>query len=435
MEIFNGVIKYKVDLPMVENDKDYWYCERLLNEAFLELDHHGKGPVQINVPIDYGVFAIDNTFTTEKLPKINVVERIIANSSEEKWKEKKEELKKYSKIILIYGQNNPISDEEKQKVDKFARKYNCIIASEKISNFSNEYSLDTGAVCRILSKEQMNKLAPDLVIVINGNYVSTLKGKLKAISKNFKSWLVSEEGMLQDQFENLSNIFECKTSEFLDKITTEEDIKNNKTYLNEWKNVVDKFKVPKLEYSNLYAMRELFENIPENSILNLSNSLTPRNASLFELKNKIPVYCNRGVNGIDGSMSTFIGQSYVTDKLGFLVIGDLSFFYDMNALWNRYLKKNLRIMLNNNQGAALLHFTTGVKNIPTLNNAIAAEHFSTAKGWGESQGFEYLCSHNKEEFDESLKKFINKDSDKPILFEVFTDKAKIKKTIKNIIKK
>ena len=79
-------------------------------------------------------------------------------------------------------------------------------------------------------------------------------------------------------------------------------------------------------------------------------------------------------------------------------------------------------MLNNNEGAALFHFNQGVKYFPTLNQNVAAEHFATAKGWVENQGFIYLSSKNKEEFDRNLEIFLSEDVDKPIFFEVFTHK-------------
>ena len=277
-----------------------------------------------------------------------------------------------------------------------------------------------------MSEEQIEKLMPEIVINVNGNYLSNLKAKLKANKKRFRSWLISEEGVVEDQFKNLTDIFECTSIEFLDKMQNlAGDVKNDKSYLKTWKEEVQKFEIPdELEYSNLYTVKKLFEKIPENAILNLANSTTPRISNLFDLNKNVPVYCNRGTNGIDGSMSAFIGQSAVTDKLSFLVIGDLSFFYDMNALWNRYVGKNIRIMLNNNEGATLFHFNQGLKQLPTLNNTIAAEHFAKAKGWVESQGFKYLSASNKEEFDKNLEEFVKDNSDTPVFFEVFTDKAK-----------
>ena len=180
--------------------------------------------------------------------------------------------------------------------------------------------------------------------------------------------------------------------------------------------------IPDFQYSNLYTVKTLMKHIPKNSILHLGNSTTIRIAQLFELDESVEVYCNRGVNGIDGCVSTFVGQACVTDKLCFLIVGDLTFFYDMNALWNRYLGSNVRIMLNNNGGAALFHFNQGLDRYPTLNLNVAAEHNGTAKGWAESRGFSYLAARTKAEFDMAIDEFVSPESKKPIFLEVFTSK-------------
>lgn len=51
VNIFESVTKKSVNLPVVRGGNDRWYCERLINEALSELDHHGTGPVHINIPI------------------------------------------------------------------------------------------------------------------------------------------------------------------------------------------------------------------------------------------------------------------------------------------------------------------------------------------------------------------------------------------------
>lgn len=61
----------------------------------------------------------------------------------------------------------------------------------------------------------------------------------------------------------------------------------------------------------------------------------------FPIDQTIECYSNVGAFGIDGGLSTLIGQSIVTDKLCFMIIGDLAFFYDMNSLSIR----NIKIML------------------------------------------------------------------------------------------
>ena len=452
INLFKTVIKYSVSLPMIKDEKDEWYCKRLLNEAFLELNHHGTGPVQINVPIENGMLAIGNEFTTEKLPEIKEIVRYDINTDSKSLEERFKELKG-KKVLIIYGQDSFVSKERISKLEKIAKNYNCIISVDKLSNIHCHGSIETSrAHVNAKVSGNVQELLPDVVITIAGNVAWDGKFSLKRYGNSFEHWIINSNGKVQDYYKNLTAIFEMTTDDFIN-IMSKYDVDNANDYYNLWKEKTDSFNMPEFEYSNLYATNQLMKKIPAKSILNLANSTTIRIAQYFDLDNSIEVFCNRGVNGIDGCVSAFIGQSAVSDKLSFLIVGDLTFFYDMNALWNRYVGKNVRIMLVNNEGASLFHFNQGLQKYPTLNENVAAEHFSTAKGWVESQGIKYLSAKNKEEFDKNIEEFIKGDSDKPVFFEVFTHKEidaklqkeffeanmnssdKLKKGIKSAIKK
>ena len=452
VNLFKTNTKYSITLPIVRNSKDEWYCQRLVNEAFLEMDHHGRGPVHINVPIEEGMFAINGDFSTNELPKVNIIERIDCKTKEDEIKKKFENLKN-KKVLIVYGQDNDIPDDRIKNLEKIFSHYNCIISVDKLSNLHCKGSIETTKATLIARLSgSFNELMPDIVITLAGSAVWDGRFLLKGHNDKFESWLVTEEGKVQDYYKNLTTIFELSIDEFL-VMMSKYNVDSSKSYYQLWKNKTDEFKIPEFEYSNLYTVKKLMERLPKDSKLNLANSTTIRIAQYFQLDDSIEVYCNRGVNGIDGCMSTFIGQAAVSKKLNFLIIGDLTFFYDMNALWNRYVGTNVRIMLNNNSGAALFHFNQGLKNYPTLNENVAAEHNATAKGWAESRGFKYLYSSNKEEFDKKLEEFLNPNSDKPIILEVFTKKEedaklqhefydynlsetdKLKRGIKNIVKK
>ena len=74
------------------------------------------------------------------------------------------------------------------------------------------------------------------------------------------------------------------------------------------------------------------------------------------------IYVNRGVNGIEGSLSTAVGYAiaHQDEEDVYCVIGDLSFFYDQNALWNESLSPNLSILLLNNGGGGIFHQLSGI---------------------------------------------------------------------------
>lgn len=425
--LYERVCKKSVNLPVVKDSEDEWYCKRVLNEALLEVTQRCSGPVHINMPLE----GSEQEFHTEKLPYVRKWERLRLSDSMEKWAEKAEKLKQAKRVLVIYGQSNPISKDETRQIENFFRKYNCIIAVDQLSNLHCEGALETFFASRTIVKEEFGKYLPDIVITVNGNYLSYIRTFLKANANSFEHWVVCEDGEPVDPFKSLSTIFECSTQYFF-KVFAElsKDNISQNSYYDLWKKLIEQTKFPEVPFSDLYAVQQLITRIPANSILNLSNSSSVRIAQHFKLDDSVSVYCNRGTNGIDGSLSTFVGQTAVVDQLSFMIIGDLSFFYDMNALWNNHVKKNARIMLNNNGGATIFHFNIGKDAIPTLDKHTAAEHYAIAKNWVESRGFRYLTASNKEEFDKALPEFLKADSEQPIFFEVFTDKVENAKLLR-----
>ena len=131
------------------------------------------------------------------------------------------------------------------------------------------------------------------------------------------------------------------------------------------------------------------------SALHIANSAPIRMAQLHGLDPSIDVFCNRGVNGIDGCLSTAIGYATATGKPTFVIIGDLAFFYDMNSLWIRSLPDNLRILLLNNGGGAVMHVPMpGDYSAAVAGRHVSAEHSMSARGWVESLGIEYSAARD-----------------------------------------
>lgn len=423
ISIFKSITKRDCILPIIENKTDEWYCQRVLNDTLLEMNHHGAGPVHIDVPIEAGLsmFAIRETFTTESLPAFHKIDRYDLSEDEDLSELFKSIIHK--KIFVLCGQDDHISDKEIELLEKIFAGYNCVFGTDKLSNLHCSGTVDiTRAKQSMLYK--LDAFWPDVVISIGGNPVMDYKFKFKT-DRPLIHWDVNESGRLADPFKKLKCIFEGTTEQFLEKMASYGDANVSHAYYEKWKKAYDEFVFPEFEYSNLYALQKLMCAMPEKSNFNIGNSTIIRLACFFDLDDSIQVYCNRGVNGIDGCVSTYIGQAAASpDTLNFLAVGDLTFFYDMNSLWNHHVGNNVRIMLSNNEGAALFHFNQGTHNYPQLNQNVAAEHFTSAKGWVESLGFKYLSCHNKDEFDAALDEFTVKTSDKPIFFEVFTQKEK-----------
>lgn len=422
--LFGSLVKKSVQLPFVKDKTDFWACRRMVNEALLELDHNGKGPVHINFPIEKNVYS----FNSLKLPEIKPIYRHVPGYKDNHWKEKVAILSSAKKILIIYGQNNHISEEEKYYINEFSKKYNCVISIDHLSNFQGDATIETFYFARIKKFTKDSILFPDIVITINGNSISGIKSQLKSSSGEFSHWSVRQDGHLADSTKSLTDIFQCSSLYFFKYFTDNSiDYLEENSYLNAWKEELfrlNKMLEVNIPYSDVHIVQQFMKIIPKNSNLHLANGNSVRLAQYFPKDESIIVNCHRGTNGIDGSMSSFIGQAYVSNKLSFLIIGDLSFFYDMNALWNKYVSKNVRILIINNSGAGVIQYPVYNENIKieSFDKHSAARHNTSAKGWVESQGINYLSATNKEELNEAISKFVSDESDGPMLLEVFTEK-------------
>lgn len=135
-----------------------------------------------------------------------------------------------------------------------------------------------------------------------------------------------------------------------------------------------------------------------------------------------PTYCNRGVNGIEGSLSVAAGYSLCTSDKVLCIIGDLSFFYDCNALWNQRLKGNLRILLVNNNRGGIFYRLPGLNESPALDDYIAAQHSSNARGIAESYHCTYFSADTDNlnaNCDKFLDQLLKTEADRPVIMEVF----------------
>lgn len=415
--IFTNVVRDSVLLPICRDKSDEWYCARLVNQALLELDHHGTGPVQIDVPIEQGMLATGASFTTHELPLFPKIDRIDMKSDEAKWDTCFASLRG-KRILIMYGQDYS-GTAVTPLLDVIARKYDAVVSVDKLSNLHADCCVETQTAANIGSAA--DGLLPDVIISLAGNPATQYKFSIK--NRGTESWLVLPEGQIRDYYHGLRYVFECDHVEFLQRMADANITATHGHYLTDWKQALTLLPTPEFNWSNLYAIHGLMSRIPADSILNLANSSTIRLAQYFPLDPSITVYCNRGVNGIDGCMSTFIGQSAAHNGLSYLIIGDLTFFYDMNALWNRYVGPNVRIMLINNGGAALFHFNQGLRTYPQLDENVAAKHSVEAQGWVESLGIRYARATDEATFDKALVDFTNPNITSPMLLECVTTAA------------
>ncbi|MEY8631430.1 2-succinyl-5-enolpyruvyl-6-hydroxy-3-cyclohexene-1-carboxylic-acid synthase [Bacteroides nordii] len=426
--VFGTLVKKSVNLPEIYTDEDEWYCNRLVNEALLETHHHGKGPVHINVPVTEPIFR----FTTETLPEVRVITRYQGlNIYDRDYNDLIQRLNQYQKRMIIVGQMNLIYLFEK-KYSKLLYKHfawltehigNQTIPGIPVKNFDVAiYAMDG---------EMQGKMAPELLITYGGHIVSKRLKKFLRNNPPKEHWHVSPDGEIVDLYGSLTTVIEMDPFEFLEKIAF---LLENKTpqYPLLWENFCKTLPQPELPYSEMSAIGALIQALPQQCALHLANSSAVRYAQLFTVPATVEVCCNRGTSGIEGSLSTAVGYAAASDKLNFVVIGDLSFFYDMNALWNGNFGANLRILLLNNGGGEIFHTLPGLEMSGTSHKFITAVHKASAKGWAEDRGFLYQKVEDEVQLEEAIQLFTQPEPmTQPVLVEVFTNKNKDARILKD----
>ena len=400
----NDCVKKSFALPYISDLNDEIHSIRLINEAIDTLKNKRLGPVQLCIPwLDF------------PLPEYSpIVKNVTRYTYEEPWNL---ELKNKS-ILLVIGEHVKFKESAVEAINKFSESYNVAIYSNHLSNFHNKYTVNANLLLLASRPQEFYKLAPKIIITIGGQTGDYPLYNMFSSPEfsNVEHWRVSLDGEMIDTYDKLTKVFECSEEYFFNNTCKDEKCEHN--YYEQLSNAIANIQTDvKLPFSNASIALYLHNRIPQNSVIQFSILNSLRIWNLYDLDNSIECYSNVGAFGIDGGMSTLIGQSIINDNLCFMIIGDLAFYYDMNSIGIRHIKNNLRILLINNNGG--IEFKFGKSNNEKMDKYIAAgNHFKNAKGWAETCGFRYMSANTMEEFEEQAKDFIG-ISDRPIIFEAF----------------
>lgn len=423
--IFGSMVKKSINLPEINNDTEEWYCNRLLNEALISCTTNSLGPVQINIPISEPLFDYSTTVLPEvrKIHYAKVQKRVNIEYYAEKWRLS-------SKRVIVIGQMF-YSKQLIETIEKFAENHNCIILAEYLSNcISSKFIFNFDTILYKLTDEEKEKYKPDLLIMLGGHIVSK---RLKHFFRQYKPkshWLLTKSGEVVDLFQSLTDILEVDEIEFLSDLQENIQPKEKNTFSDIWKNATSQIDAPsnKINYSDIWVTGEFLKAIPKGSNIHLANSSTVRNAQLYPINPSLRIFCNRGINGIESTLPTTVGFAAVHSKPVYLIIGDLSFFYGLNALWNINHIQNLRILLINNGGGGIFHLLPGLNKSESLHEFVAAQHITESENWVKAAGFQYLSSRNKQEFNKHLAIFTDEHLKQSIILEVIVDMNTCKTT-------
>ncbi len=403
----------KVTLNPINTYRDEQYTILQTNKALLAL-REKSGPVQLELVTNF-----NKDFSIQSLPDVR---KITVYNNYETFPDLPN-----GSIYIVIGSHKCFSKAEINAIDSFCDSHNAIVLCDHTSNYKGKYGYNLGLLFS-QKKVILDCKKCDLAIhigEISGNYYGM------QFSPN-NVWRVSEDGEVKDFFSKLTSVFAINEQKFFEIYSTKNTVTNTiKKEIKEIKESVYKL-IPELPFSNIWVAKNTIGCLPKGSVIHLGILNSLRAWDYFQLDNSITAFSNVGGFGIDGGVSTCLGASLMRpNKLFFCAIGDLAFFYDMNALGNRYLPHNIRILLfNNGSGTEFRNYNHPAHDV--FGDAAdpymaAAGHYGNkssalVKHYAEDLGFKYISASNKEQYLQNLPVFVDPEiGEKPVLFEVFTD--------------
>jgi 2-succinyl-5-enolpyruvyl-6-hydroxy-3-cyclohexene-1-carboxylate synthase len=374
-----------VYLPECKDDVERWQCRRLVCEAVNFLIAK-RCSVHINVPITEPLFG----FSEEALPVVKGIKTISSEKCRQLFDASE-------RPMIVCGQGGT------------APSYHSgvVVLAEQLSSDNPVPSLDT--LFSLMDDGALYK--PDF-LVFTGR--TTVSKRLRQFLRTLDNCIVvmhNPDGDIEDVTCHARYIT-AEPLPNINKVETEFTLR--------WRKLVElTARSLATEPSDLCSKAvKAFESlVQKGDIVYYANSSAVRLGAKYAAHR---VRCNRGLNGIEGSLSTAVGASLVTDDNVYCVIGDLSFFYDQNALWNQHLKGNLRILLLNGGGGAIFRSLPGLDGSPALEEYVMASHKTTAVGACHQYGVSRRMVSRADELAQDIEWLVRTKSNRPLLLEVLT---------------
>lgn len=403
---------------------DLWYNIRCICEGFNIATNKDRGPVHFNVSLSEPLYGTaESSFNSVNIFKEEKSEQRLAQSHLERLAR---EANASQKIMLLAGQHLP-GNTLSHVLAEWCQLNQVVVLTESTSNMHHaDFIAHIDRCITGLDASSSKELMPDLLITCGGAVVSK---RIKTLLRKFKPgahWNIHPYDATMDTYQALTESFSMQPADFLQQLLPYiksgiSDYKKRWQALNTEKELRHQQYYEQASFSDFKAFGIVLTQIPADTHLHLANSSPVRYAQLFSYRHIASTWCNRGTSGIDGCSSTAMGVAASAEEKKFLLItGDVSFYYDSNALWNESNVGNLKIIIINNSGGGIFRIIEGPDRIEERAAYLETVMNSNAKYLARQYGWYYHEAHDEKELQRALKDFFDEEHKKNIL-EIFTN--------------
>ncbi|GGW32554.1 2-succinyl-5-enolpyruvyl-6-hydroxy-3-cyclohexene-1-carboxylic-acid synthase [Arenibacter certesii] len=385
-----------------------------------------NSPIHINVPFEEPLYEVITEPTLT--PNVNIIRKEHKGFDLENFQGYLDIWNGAKRKIVLVGVNFPNTVDQKY-LEILAKDPSVIVLKECTSNLHHPNffpSIDSiiAPIEKSPNKEELFKqLQPEVVLTFGGLIVSK---KIKAFLREYSPtyhWHIDAH-KASNTFFSLTHHFKTEPNTFFGKLLKKKSVPIS-DYHQYWSQAKIRYisrraaYMKEIPFSDMLAFNHLMGSIPKKYQLQLGNSSAIRYAQLFDLDASVTVFCNRGTSGIDGSTSTAIGAALHTDEPTLLVSGDLSFLYDSNALWIKYIRPDFRIIVINNGGGGIFRILPGKDKSDNFETFFETTHQIDLADIAKTYNFDIVSVADESSLISELEGFYAK-SQRPKILEIKT---------------
>ena len=445
--VFGPHVKRSFDLPADYTHADArWFIERSVNEAINLCGLSPAGPVHINVPLREPFYPTEGETMTFEQVRIIETLPMVQQLPPAIWHQLLDEWESTERKLIAVGQV-PYDPALLAVLHKISDEFGVPVIGELTGNIGHNSLFISHSDTLLGGSEEafLDSLRPELLLTFGGSFLTrNLKTFFRqhpvGMPNHNRHWRISPAvDRIVDPFRSLTTLVPMAPLPFLEKLFADMDYQRFRQgdddsdesfdFRERWQQAdrrataMVQQSLQESDFTDWTATQAVMDALPTDSVLHLANSMPVRYANLCGIPadRRVAVSANRGVSGIDGCLSTAVGAALQTDQFVTVLIGDVAFFYDRNALWHAQLPKNLRIVLLNNHAGHIFRIIDGPNRQPELAEFFETDQPLTARRTAEDAQIEYRFANNQSNVEQALSGFYVVQ-DKAVLLEIRTDK-------------
>jgi 2-succinyl-5-enolpyruvyl-6-hydroxy-3-cyclohexene-1-carboxylate synthase len=370
IHLYGQHVKWFADMALPENSNELIrYARTVGARAAAIASQAPAGPVHLNFPFREPLIPkLDEEIFELKERPMGYVQ--VRNGEltirQDEFREISQKLKGYKKGIIVCG--NIADNRFAQAVTELSAALKFPVLADPLSQLrSGLHSLENivEAYDTFLRNEDAKEyLKPDVILRFGAMPVSKALTIFLKENHQAEQFVIDGAGGWRDPATLSTEMIFCNETIFCEQLSGLTETKESTEFLEKWQEINDltKANMALIKDSQMLSEGRLFyqiaEMLPEEATLFVGNSMPIRDLDSFFLNNhkSINVMANRGANGIDGTVSTALGAALYSQPL-YLVLGDLTFFHDLNGMIAAKLYGiDIRIIVVNNNGGGIFSF-------------------------------------------------------------------------------